>query len=490
MSSVRSPFGFVALSALLLGACVQSTPGTSDCGTELPPVDAGTQPPVDSGTPVVDAGTPAVDIDLALVRFTANGTLDNTYGTNGVTRVDLSRAGSTTTRDSLWGITGDSQGRVLLFGTRKGDNRTDSDRAIARVTADGALDTSFADGGVYSFNLANLGDNARNGIVQADGKIISAGYTNQPTGVGAQTANRVILLRLNDNGTTDSTFGLSGVVNSNPFSPAQPVTTQWGMAEAYGVVAQDGKYVTTGYGRLAPSGQVNMVSFRYTAAGVLDTTWGTQGIVELDVAGDNDRGRNLAVLPDKRVAIVGSATPAANNVDAMVVLLTEDGKLDLTFNTTGYKLYSFDRPDEAFYGVAVSPSGNQLAAVGYRAGAVGGAPQDDDALLLVLPLGAGTEVAVPVELSATENDRFWGVAYDATGKIYAAGFVAEGGDNRMVVARFNADGTRDATFGNAGVATSNVAVGTTGEAARGVVVQADGKVVLGGTIEAPSQPGT
>ena len=45
------------------------------------------------------------------------------------------------------------------------------------------------------------------------------------------------------------------------------------MAEAYGMARQStGGYVTTGYGRLAPSGQVNVVSFRFTATGAFDTT--------------------------------------------------------------------------------------------------------------------------------------------------------------------------------------------------------------------------
>ena len=50
---------------------------------------------------------------------------------------------------------------------------------------------------------------------------------------------------------------------------------QWGMAEAYGVARQStGAYVTGGYGRSAAGGTVNVVSFRCTAAGAFDTTWG------------------------------------------------------------------------------------------------------------------------------------------------------------------------------------------------------------------------
>ena len=51
-----------------------------------------------------------------------------------------------------------------------------------------------------------------------------------------------------------------------------------------------------------------MVSLRFTPDGALDPTWGTDGAVLLDLIGENDRGRNMVVLPDNRVLIVGTAT--------------------------------------------------------------------------------------------------------------------------------------------------------------------------------------
>ena len=71
-------------------------------------------------------------------------------------------------------------------------------------------------------------------------------------------------------------------------------------------------------------------------------------------------------------------------------------------------------------------------------------------------------------------------------RAYGAGFVTEGGDSRMVVARFKADGTLDTTFDGDGVATVNVSAGAgTDETARGLVVQSDGKIVIAGVTEVP-----
>lgn len=483
------------MSALVMGGALTYVSG---CGNEDetvdPPVnppaqqeDAGTGNPTDAGT---DAGTgtgsTTVDSNLAIVRFTTTGALDTTYGTGGISRVDLGPSG-TSTRDSLWGAARDATDRVVLFGSKKGDGeRIDADRVVVRLTPSGALDESFATKGVHTLNLANLGDQARNGIVQPDGKIVASGYVSQPTGVGTQSANAIVLLRLSDTGTADLTFGSKGVVNSSPLKSADPENVEWGFAEAYGAALQStGKYVTTGYGRPGASGGLDLVAFRYNADGKRDLSWGTSGSVLMDLGVGDERGRNLAVLKDDRVFMTGSGTRSAGNVDAMVVMFTPDGKPDTAFNAdpAGYKIYDFGRADEAFFGAAVSPDGKWVAAAGHRSGGTG---QNDDAILFIAPVNPadGSVFAQPVVLSATANDRFLAVAFDASNKVYASGFITENGDNSMVVARFNTNGTPDTTFGTNGVAKVNVVVGKTEEVARGLVIQSDGKIVLAGPAEA------
>ncbi|WP_437731074.1 delta-60 repeat domain-containing protein [Sorangium sp. So ce1335] len=317
------------------------------------------------------SATPS-DADLAVVRLNADGTLDTTFGNDGVAIVDLG-AGEGNTGDLLWGVDRDAEDALVLFASKKAADRADRDRAIVKLTADGDLDTTFATEGVHTLDVdgLNLGDNPRNGFVQADGKIVSSGYTN----VGGR--NQIVLLRLNADGTPDTTFSSDGVARLSPF----PV----GMAEAYGAARQsDGKYVTTGYGRAEESGAVDLVSFRVTPTGGFDASWGVGGGIVLDVAGDNDRGRNLLVLPDDRVVMVGSATPATGNVDAMIAVYDPNGAPDATFDASGHRLYSFDRSDDSLFGVAVSPDGAWLAAAGYRSD--GNGPEDDDATLILLPV--------------------------------------------------------------------------------------------------------
>lgn len=427
---------------------------------------------------VVPAGP---NVNIAMVRLDPNGAIDPSFGQNGVRQFDLGpNAGNV--GDTVWSLARDAQDRLLVFAAAKGpETRVDRDRVVIRLTADGALDTTFATAGIYTLDVGNLNDNARNGIVLPDGHIMAAGYASQPTGAGTQSANRAVLLRLHDDGTPDESFGYQGVVNENPFMPDDPATQPWGMVEAYAIGQQSsGHYVATGYGRSAETGTVDMVSIRLTPDSRLDPTWGVGGAVVLDLIGENDRGRNLAVLPDDRILIVGTATPVIGNGDALVTVLNADGTFDTTFDADGMKTYDFGGTDENLYGLALAPSGNWAAAVGYSVSE----GVDGRATLVLLPLPGGADVSQVVPLSPAGDNRFWSVAFDASDRIYAAGHVTENGDNAMVVVRLTTDGVIDPTFGVDGVAAVNLVAAGTEESARGIAIQADGKIVIAGTVEA------
>jgi uncharacterized delta-60 repeat protein len=248
------------------------------------------------------------------------------------------------------------------------EQRTDNDRWVTRVMADTlAFDTTFNGGAPYSTDAdgKNLGDNARRGIVLADGSIVSAGYTNFGPGLG----NHVVLIRLLPNGTPDPAFGfgtspaISGQTKFNPF------LSTGGFAEAYGVVQQSsGRLVTTGYGisNFKTTSKANdLVSFGVKPDG-LDTTYGELGSFAWQSEGDKsaglgatafmDRGRDLAVLPDDRVVHVG-----VYDDHASVFVLDKDGKPDPSSGVGGLIEYAYPA---GFFKVTVSSDGKHIAATG------------------------------------------------------------------------------------------------------------------------------
>ncbi|HEX2658182.1 MAG TPA: hypothetical protein VHU40_07925, partial [Polyangia bacterium] len=100
-------------------------------------------------------------------------------------------------------------------------------------------------------------------------------------------------------------------------------------------------------------------------------------------------------------------------------------------------------------------------------------------------ISTGRPIVVPV--STIGPDRFYGVATDAAGNIFATGQVASStdaaADVATVVAKFRPTGELDPTFGTGGIVTRNISVGTNGELFRGIVVQSTGKIVIAGTVE-------
>jgi uncharacterized delta-60 repeat protein len=246
------------------------------------------------------------------------------------------------------------------------EQRTDNDRWITRVMADTlAFDTTFNGGAPYSTDAdgKNLGDNARRGIVLADGSMVSAGYTNFGQGLG----NHVVLIRLLPNGTPDPAFGFG----TSPAIPGQtkfnPFVSTGGFAEAYAVVQQSfGRLVTTGYGisNFETTSKANdLVSFGVKPDG-LDTSYGKLGSFAWQSESDKsaglgatafmDRGRDLAVLPDDRLVHVGVYDDYAS-----VFVLDKDGKPDPSSGVGGLIKYSYPA---AFYKVAVSSDGKRIAA--------------------------------------------------------------------------------------------------------------------------------
>ncbi len=310
----------------------------------------------------------ARDSDIAISRFDATGKLDTTFGTAGTTKVDLSTglilppaAGAITTTnsvvgDTMYGLTVLPDNRLVAVGARPnpGEGRTDLDWALMMFTADGALDPTFADGGVLIIDVNGGNESPRQAVVQPDGKIVMSGYTRNTATPPVVVPS---LVRVLPNGTLDPSFGTNGIAQAQ-LLPA--------VAEAYEVGMQGDAYVITGYGRATAEEKVDLIAARFTADGTWDKTFGTDGLVRIDIAAEDDRGRDLVALPDGRILIAGSGKPDATNINAMLVLLEEDGALDTGFGTGGILQVDLGGPSDSFFGVSLTADGKHAIVAGYK----------------------------------------------------------------------------------------------------------------------------
>lgn len=329
---------------------------------------------------VAATGDAAKDLDVAVVRFDTAGKLDTTFGTGGIAKLDFGpgKAVNATTyvADSPWGLGALPGRKLVVFGTTAAAaaDRTDADYVLAGVTATGTLDTTFGTAGYTKTDLKNSGDSARHVAVQPDGKILASGYSRDGDGVVSP-----VLIRAAANGQLDTTFGTGGVATAKVLP---------GVAEAYAVGIQGNNYVLAGYGRGTDTNEkVDLIVYRFTATGQWDPTFGTAGVTRLDLAKDDDRARNLVVLGDGRIVVAGSGKLTAANVDAMVVLLDKDGKLQTGFGKGGYVLSDLGGPADAFFGITASADGKYVYAAGYKGVDANSGGNDDAALARIAVAG-------------------------------------------------------------------------------------------------------
>ena len=333
------------------------------------------------------ATTPGVvdprDIDVYVLRFLRDGSLDSSFSTSasdgapaGVLRLALSdgvkpgTAPATLVSDLAYGIRVQPDGRIVVSvgqGTDSADaGRTDRDAGLVRINADGTLDATFGSGGIATARTVGINDNPRSLVIQADGKILD---------LAEQFPN---LRRFNADGTLDATFGDGGISLATIPSHAG--------AETYDVQQHGDGYVAAGYGRSSGAPTSDILVYRFTAAGALDSAWGlTGGVTAYDGGvGGNDRGRAIGRLADGRLAVVGQASsdPSANRFDALLLVLGSDGFPDASVGSGGGLRIDFGGDGDGFQAVVPVFNATKVVAAGTRADAAAG-PNDRAVLVRV-----------------------------------------------------------------------------------------------------------
>ena len=319
----------------------------------------------------------------------------------------------------------------------------------------GDLDSSFGTGGKVTTDVSGRYDEVRALAIEPDGQIVAAGVAG--TGLGQDFA----LARYNPDGSLDRTFGAGGTAITD-FSGASDAA--WALA-----VQPDGKLVAAGVG----NGDFALV--RYNADGTLDTQFGIGGKIATDF-GRDDRANALAVQQDGKIIAAG----VADGLDFALARYGTDGTLDATFGIGGSVVTDFSGNRDSAFAVAIQPDGMIVAA-----GVTGTFPTAQFALAryntdgsLDAQFGAGGTVTIDFGKDA----RAHALAIQPDGKVVTGGFVNNGSSNDAALARHNADGTVDGSFGAGGRVLTDFGGRNFGTA---LVIQSDGRIVVAGADDFP-----
>jgi uncharacterized delta-60 repeat protein len=272
--------------------------------------------------------------DFGIIRLNQDGTIDFTFGISRFTAIPVG-----TQNDIPFSVLVQPDGKILVGGAAQGLGY-----AVVRLNSDGTLDTTFDSDGKATFGLVNPGSDTNQTFkismfLQPDGKIILSGM-----------AADLTTIRINSNGTLDSSFGSSGIATA----PGQTV----GKAA---FLQPDGKILVTGNVGNPPA---IAVTARYNANGTLDTSFGTGGISTIPSGLPKFVTSSMALQADGKIILGGETIPSgSNNSDLAVIRLLPNGSLENSLWGTGGIVTTNLGNNDFLNAIGIQPDG-KIVAVG------------------------------------------------------------------------------------------------------------------------------
>lgn len=322
--------------------------------------------------------------------------------------------------------------------------------------ATGALDTNFNSSGINTI-AAWTNSVATSMAIQSDDRILIAGYAHNGSN------NDMLLIRLNQDGTLDSSFGTSGMVKTDFFSLND---------YAYDIKVQtDGKIVVAGQAYVSATNS-NFALARYNSDGTLDTSFGTGGKATVNIGGGglDYKARGIAIQTDGSIVVAGHDT-SFNNYFGLV-RYNFNGTLDSTFGTGGIR---YDA-NLGGHSVIVQPDGGIL---------VGGQTYDSANFKYAFALARYSSTGNPdasmggagrvLTNFSTCADELMGMVLLGDGTIVGAGNDSCG--PYVALAKYTSTGALDTTF-YSGVGKESYYVSAGNYYGNDIVMQADGKLVV------------
>jgi uncharacterized delta-60 repeat protein len=395
---------------------------------------------------------------FAVTRYLPNGTLDVSFDGDGrVTTLlcnNLCQANATS-------VAIQTDGKLVVAGQMY-SNGSGYDFGLVRYNSDGSLDTSLNGTGKVFTQVGPADDYASEVTVQPDGKILIAGSAYDES----HSQGRFAIVRYNPNGTLDQGFTRNGggklFVSVESGSYASAISVQ-----------PDGKIVAAGAANTA--GVYSFAVIRCDSSGELDQTFSGDGIVVTPFGGAWAYASSTAIQPNGKIVVAGESQ-TGNSQHFGIARYNTDGSLDNSFDNDGRVITPIGNWSRAS-SVSLDANGKLLAA---------GESNFDSSLSMDLALARYEVNGAPdtsfdfdgvlsTDFGFFSNNFLYDVAIQPDGKIVTVGEALY----QFGVARYNRDGSPDATFGDGdGKVVTRLTFSYTAPYA--VALQPDGKIISAG----------
>ncbi|MEO6589460.1 MAG: delta-60 repeat domain-containing protein, partial [Pyrinomonadaceae bacterium] len=419
--------------------------------------------------------------------FAADGDLDGTFGTGGkvVTGNFFDEGG----RD----VAIQPDGKIIAVGA-KTSNFNSGNMAAVRYNADGSLDTNFGSGGVFVLPLAAPEYAAGKAIaveVLPDGKILLGG-----SGRTLISINQIyLIIRLNANGTLDTTFGTNGRAiydfgNNNAYG---------GFAAMVFDAARNKIYVSATRAIDINNAIYGYDITRFNDNGTLDTSFngtGSQTFRIGDSLGTFTHLFDIALQTDGKIIATGGIQYIRSSDNQSIesfgtARINVDGSLDSSFGTNGIVITDFPNSGSNILYSAVARTVSLLPDGRIFIGGSGGTGSGGS--LRDFYFAARLNINGSLDSSFGTGGKIRAEAVPIADSVITPGgkIIITGIKNGIFgVARLNSNGTIDTTFGTNGVVQTAFRVGTSiQENPFAVALQPDGKIVVAGGENNPNTSG-
>ncbi|HEY8186635.1 MAG TPA: hypothetical protein VIF64_11225 [Pyrinomonadaceae bacterium] len=267
------------------------------------------------------------DGDFVVLRYNIDGILDTSFGDpdplSPFLRLGYVRTKFTSLTDLSWTSLLQPDGKIVVAGQAYNSSGVIA-WAVARYNSDGILDASFGSGGKQILNISSASSSVQGMAIQSDGKLVLVGDPD------------FSIMRLNQDGSPDVSFGSGGKVTANPGSQGRSA------GRAYAVAIQRIP-AATGEERIVVGGWGNSSVFalmRFRPNGAVDSTFGSSGRANTSFFGFGDQIRALAIDQANRIVAAGLTNTASSNcglyvADFAVARFTQNGTIDNSFSSDG-----------------------------------------------------------------------------------------------------------------------------------------------------------
>ncbi|MBI5932063.1 MAG: hypothetical protein HY867_00030 [Chloroflexi bacterium] len=360
--------------------------------------------------------------------------------------------------DSVEALVIQPDGKILVAGYT--NKLGGYDFSLARYNSNGTLDTSFDGDGIVITDILSKNNKGRAIALQPDDKIVVGGEI-----CYSDTDCDFALARYNSNGSLDASFDGDGIV----------VTDFDGWSDEIKAVAiqSDNKIVAAGF--LGDSCCYSAYALaRYNSNGSLDTSFDGDGKVEIGI-GWLDFPQAMVIQPDHKIIVMGTSDtePMFGEDYISLARFNSNGSLDTSFDSDG-RVVVVDLPPHS-YGRAIALQTNGKIIV---AGSTG---YPRNFALVRLNTDGSPDIIfdgdgiVTTDFGGSDIGRAVAIQWD--GKIVIAGSSDRSGTNDLALARYHRDGSLDTSFSGDGKALTSI---QTEDAANAIALQSNGNIVVAG----------